>query len=198
MKAAEGKVLYECKYCGTGYMKNATRMKRHLVSCSKTPSYLKVKTATSLSAGSEAASNQSISVDSETSAVEGACDQRANSSLSAAAVSTLKTGKSSTLKQTLDRYFDSMNQTENRQLDELLASAIYSSGSPLSLVENEDWITFMVNLRPSYELPSRSALSNRLLENEYQRVEALVQTKLAEASVLHFRLTRGATGGMSR
>jgi hypothetical protein len=105
-------------------VKNATRMKRHLVSCSKTPSCLKVRTATSLSAGSEAGSKPSISVDSETSALEDACDQRANSSLSTAAVSTLKTGKSSTLKRTLDRYFDSMNETENRQLDEILARAI--------------------------------------------------------------------------
>ena len=80
-----------------------------------------------------------------------------------------------------------MNQTENRQLDEILARAIYSSGSPLSLVEHEDWITFMEKLRPSYELPSRSALSNRLLENEYQR-EALVQTKLAEVSVLALQI----------
>jgi hypothetical protein len=81
-----GKVLYECKYCGTGYVKNPARMKRHLVSCPKTPSYLKVKTATSLSAGSEAASKPSASVDTETSALEGACDQRANSSLSSSSI----------------------------------------------------------------------------------------------------------------
>ena len=92
-------------------MKNATRMKRHLVSCSKTPSYLKVKTATSLSAGSEAASKPSISVDTETSALEGACDQRANSSLSTAAVSTLKTSKSSTLKRTLFRSLLRFNES---------------------------------------------------------------------------------------
>jgi hypothetical protein len=34
VKAAEGKMLDDCKYCGTGYVKNATRMKKHLVSCS--------------------------------------------------------------------------------------------------------------------------------------------------------------------
>ena len=88
MKAAEGKVLYECKYCGTGYVKNATRMKRHLVSCSQTPSYLKVKTATWLSAGSEAASKPSTSVDTETSA----CDQRANSCLNSSSIN-LKDGQ---------------------------------------------------------------------------------------------------------
>jgi hypothetical protein len=151
------------------------------LSVAQTPSYIKVKTATSLSAVSEAASEPPTSADIETSAVEDEC---ANTSLSAAAVSTLKMGKSSTLKRTLHHYFDSMNQTENRQLDELLARAIYSSGSSLTLVENEDWITFMEKLRPCYKLPSRSTLSNKLLESEYQRVEALVTTELAKAPVL--------------
>ena len=45
-------------------------------------------------------------------------------------------------------------------------------------------MTFMEKLRPIYKLPSRSTLSNKLLENEYQQVEALVKTKLAEASIL--------------
>jgi hypothetical protein len=184
VKAAEEKVLYECKYCGTGYVKNATRMKKHFVSYSKIPSYIEVKTATPFSAVRDAASEPSSSADIETSAVVGEC---ANASLSAAALSTLKMGKSSTLKRTLDRYFESMNQTENRQLDELLTRAIYSSGSSVSLVENEDWITFMEKLRPSYKLPSRSTLSNKLLESEYQRVEALVTTKLAEGPVLALR-----------
>ena len=166
------------------------RNKNKKASCQllKDACLLKSKNATSLNAGRDAASKPSISVNTETSALEGACDQRANSSLSTAAVSTLKTGKSSTLKRTLDRYFDSMNQTENRQLDELLAIAIYSSGSPLPVVENEDWITFMQKLRPSYKSPSRSTLSNRLLENEYERVEALVQTKLAGAPVLALQI----------
>jgi hypothetical protein len=162
-------------------VENATRIKKHLVSCSKTPAYSKVKTATSLNAGREAASKTSTTVNTETSALEGACDQRANSSLSTAPASTLTTSKSSTL-------IESMNQTENRQLDELLARAIYSSGSPLSLVENEDWITLMQKLRPCYKSPSRSALSIRLLENEYQRAEALVQTKLAGAPVLALQI----------
>jgi hypothetical protein len=42
-------------------VKNAARTKKHLVSFSKAPSYVKVKTATPLSAGSEAASEPSTS-----------------------------------------------------------------------------------------------------------------------------------------
>jgi hypothetical protein len=44
-----------------GYVKKATKMKNHFVSCSKTPSHVKVKTTTLLSAGSEAASEPSTS-----------------------------------------------------------------------------------------------------------------------------------------
>ena len=40
-----------------------------------------------------------------------------NTSLSTVAVSTLMTGKSSNLKLSSHRYFDSRNQTENSQLD---------------------------------------------------------------------------------
>jgi hypothetical protein len=77
-----------------------------------------------------------------------------------------------------------VNQSENSQLYEILARVIFSSGSPTLLVENEEWMTFIEKLRQIYKLPSRSTLSNKLLENEYQRVEALVITKLAEMSVI--------------
>jgi hypothetical protein len=50
-----------CNYCGTGYVKKAKRTKKHLVRCSKAPSYVKVKIATPVSAGSEAASEPSTS-----------------------------------------------------------------------------------------------------------------------------------------
>jgi hypothetical protein len=48
-----------CKYCAKEYVQNVARMKKHLVCCSKVPSCVKVKTATLLSVGSEAASKPS-------------------------------------------------------------------------------------------------------------------------------------------
>jgi hypothetical protein len=42
-------------------VQNATRTKKHLDACSKVPSYVKVKTATPVSAGREAASEPSTS-----------------------------------------------------------------------------------------------------------------------------------------
>jgi hypothetical protein len=159
-------------------------MNKLLVNCSKSPNYTKAKTATPLCAGSEAAREPSSAAATAITAIEGECNARKNTPLSAAAASGFKTGKSSPLKRTSDFYFDSMNQTENSQLDELLARAIFSSGSPLSLFGNEEWMKFMEKLRPTYKLASRSTLSNKLLENEYQQVEALVKTKLVETSVL--------------
>jgi hypothetical protein len=169
-----------CKDSGTKHVKNAVGLKKCLFNCSKSPSYTKARTGTPLHAGSEAASEPSTAADTEISPVEGECNTHTNkppSAAAAAAMSALKTGKSSPSKCTSFLYFDSKNQTGNSQLDERLGRAIFSTGSPLSLVENKDWITFIEKkLRPGYKLPSRSTLSSRLLENEYQRVEALVKT----------------------
>jgi hypothetical protein len=76
--------------------------------------------------GREAASEPLTSEGNEISTLDNACNLCMNTSLSTAVISALKTSKSSTLKQTLDCYFDSMNQTENSQLDELLARPIFS------------------------------------------------------------------------
>jgi hypothetical protein len=45
----------------------------------------------------------------------------------------------------------------------------------------------MEKLRPIYKVPSRSKLAKELLENDYQNFEALVKTKLAEASLVLFQ-----------
>jgi thiamine biosynthesis lipoprotein ApbE len=98
------------------------KMKKSLTCCTKAASYIKVKTATALPTRSEAASEPSTSSESESE-----CNSRKNTYLSAALVSVLQTGKSSNLKRSLDRYFDSINQTENTQLDELLARTTFCS-----------------------------------------------------------------------
>jgi len=121
----------------------------------------KQKAATLLRAGSEAASEP------------GHCNHYRwrwipctyeHTSLSNSSTVSLTTGKLSPLKRTSNSYFDSINQTENSQLVEILARVIFPSGSPLSIFENEDWMTFMEKLRPIYKLTSRFTLSNNLLE----------------------------------
>ena len=135
-----------CKDSGTKHVKNAVGLKKCLFNCSKSPSYTKARTGTPLHAGSEAASEPSTAADTEISPVEGECNTHTNkppSAAAAAAMSALRTGKSSPSKCTSFLYFDSKNQTGNSQLDERLGRAIFSTGSPLSLVENKDWITFI-------------------------------------------------------
>jgi hypothetical protein len=88
---------------------------------------------------------------------------------------------SSMIQNNVKRYFDSMNIRENEETDELFARAIFASGSSLSIAEHNDWKVFLNKLRPSYIVPSRYQLSNRLLEAEYNRVEAEVSLKVRES-----------------
>ncbi|CAH2012631.1 unnamed protein product [Acanthoscelides obtectus] len=41
LKKLEGKVVYTCKFCASEYVKNATRMTKHLLKCLKCPSNIK-------------------------------------------------------------------------------------------------------------------------------------------------------------
>ncbi|XP_066979617.1 zinc finger BED domain-containing protein 4-like isoform X2 [Macrobrachium rosenbergii] len=70
--------------------------------------------------------------------------------------------------------------SSKKQAWTLLAKAIFSSCSPLRLVENKHWQNFFAVLRPSFKIPSRDQLSNTLLENIYQ--ECLSNAKEAVAS----------------
>ncbi|KAL4091842.1 hypothetical protein QTP88_026458 [Uroleucon formosanum] len=46
-----------------------------------------------------------------------------------------------------------------REMDELMARAIFSSSTPFSIVENTHWLNFFKVLRPSYTPPSRYVIS---------------------------------------
>nr|XP_047131849.1 uncharacterized protein LOC124810878 [Hydra vulgaris] len=92
---------------------------------------------------------------------------------------TSKSGKSCLM-------FDSMKLCEKESIDVHLSRAIYASGSPLSLVENRYWKTFLNNLRPAYKIPTRNEMSNRLLDNEYNRISANVKEVVATADSLGF------------
>ncbi|XP_047146123.1 uncharacterized protein LOC124818995 [Hydra vulgaris] len=80
--------------------------------------------------------------------------------------------------------FDSMTKTEKDLIDTHLARAIYASGSPFHLVENNYWKIFMNKLRPAYKLPSRHEVSNLLLDNEFSKISANVKEMVATADYL--------------
>jgi len=70
----------------------------------------------------------------------------------------------------IDNYADKCNSEEQKDIDQYLARAIFGSGLPLSLVEDEYFIAFCKKLRPAYELPTRKKLSTTLLNNTYKNV----------------------------
>ena len=63
-----------------------------------------------------------------------------------------------------------------------VARAIFSSGCPLSLVENSYWQKAFAVLRPAYKIPSRYLLTNFYLEEEYGRIKCKCQEYLQKAT----------------
>ena len=70
----------------------------------------------------------------------------------------------------------------------LFTRAVYCSSAPLSIVENDHWIDFFKKLKPNFNLPSRYELSNRLLSQEFARVEGRVEQRVATAPCLALQM----------
>ena len=67
-----------------------------------------------------------------------------------------------------------------KALQAMMARAIYTSGSPFRLVENEDWAAFLSELNPSFKMPSRADVGGRLLDGEAGKVEQAQTARLAQ------------------
>jgi len=73
-------------------------------------------------------------------------------------------------------------------LDELLSRAMFTSATPFSIVENQNWLKFFKTLRPTYNPPSRKTISTTLLEKEYLRTYNKVYENILEAKVYAVQL----------
>jgi len=82
----------------------------------------------------------------------------------------LNTNKKRKTQTAIDNYADKCTNKEQEEIDQYLARVIFGGGLPLSLVEDEYFIAFCKKLRPAYELPNRSKLSNGLLNETYKNV----------------------------
>jgi len=69
-----------------------------------------------------------------------------------------------------------------------LATAIYSTATPFSIVENNYWIQFFKALRSSFIPPSRHLISNKLLDDEYTQMSINVNKKVNEAFVFGIQI----------
>lgn len=54
----------------------------------------------------------------------------------------------------ISNFVDKVTDFEKKELDSMLSKAIYSSGSPLSLLQNIYWKKLFDKLRPAYVLPT--------------------------------------------
>ncbi|KAL4113799.1 hypothetical protein QTP88_017372 [Uroleucon formosanum] len=90
--------------------------------------------------------------------------------------------------QSLLKFVDTMKGGEKDHLDELLSRAIFTSATPFSIVENQNWLKFFKTLRPTYNPPSRKTISTTLLEKEYLRTYIKVYENILEAKVYAVQL----------
>jgi hypothetical protein len=85
---------------------------------------------------------------------------------------------------TLYSFADTMSTSDQNELDVCFAKAVYATASPLSMAENQHWLEFFKKLRPSWTVPSRYEMSNRLLDDWVHKVEVANHKKIAGATTL--------------
>ncbi|XP_059589234.1 uncharacterized protein LOC132252439 [Alligator mississippiensis] len=79
---------------------------------------------------------------------------------------------------------DKMSKEDQEKADERLARAIFASGTPLSITENQYWKEHYKLIHPSYKLPSLYHLSHSLLDREYDRVQTMVIQRIGQGESL--------------
>ncbi|CAH0552651.1 unnamed protein product [Brassicogethes aeneus] len=112
-------------------------------------------------------------------------DSGSESSLASSSISTASTSTfSSSRLCPLREFIDKTSNDEKKRFDKKLARAIYSSGSPIQMVEKGYWKEFFKAIKPSYTLPSRHDLSHKLLDAEYETLQGDVMTKIRTAETV--------------
>lgn len=147
-------------------------MLKHLASCSRSPDVVRLQFQDKKPDSPEVSNNVAFM---ETSA------------LSARAPPTLQLLSTSTRKATssmITGFCDQVSTATQKDLDECFARAVFATGTPLSIVDNPFWISFLKKLRPAYTLPSRYVLSHTLLDREDKRISDLVLVTIAQAECL--------------
>ena len=163
----------KCRFCGHDIAKNGSRMKSHIETCINCPKTVQEKYK-SPSATTSIQSEQKC--DMEESDTDWLLDFSSNETRP-------KKLKKATprSKTTMEKFTDTLSASEQEKLDSLFSRAVYASATPFSIVENPHWIKFFKAIRPAYVLPSRFRLSNPLLDLEYNKVDADVMEKIADA-----------------
>lgn len=197
-----------CKFCNLIYsFPNATRMTAHITKCIKCPKDIQNKfrdvkpqkypavqevkctTSTYIVASQKDAEDDSLSVERSTSTTStiSEIESTPSTSLSSSVtpVSLNKRRKIAVSSPSImSKFVDTICQNESEKIDEAIARALYASGAPLSLLDNQYWTAAFKIIRPSYTLPSTYKFSNSLLDAEYERVRRASEAKINEANSL--------------
>ena len=192
---------FACMFCQWKTTENASRMRLHIQKCNACPSSVQEKfqsiqcnAITGYTAGykrkaavvvvsqdSQAHCSNSSPNDGQDAYDVDLMTSTAGTS-SESDVNTLPNKKTNMcVKSFLNNFVHRMTPDKQQENEMLLAKAIYSSGTPLSIVDNNQWQIFFRNLRPSFQLPGRNALSGRLLDTECETVKANVESVIREA-----------------
>ncbi|KAJ8926785.1 hypothetical protein NQ314_020814 [Rhamnusium bicolor] len=174
----------KCKFCKNEYAKNATRMRLHLLHCIHVPDAVKSKFRQyNVESTPRVLLHSQLRNEIDTSTVKNvsAISDRGGLFKTPKSYTTTTKSHSSSIMAT---FFDGMKEDEHTELKVLFARAIYASCTPFSIVENNEWQTFFKKLRPSFVLPTRYLLANRLLNDEYDRVQVQVEEKLRQSENL--------------
>ena len=201
-----------CTFCKWTGADNGTRMAEHIENCSHCPAdvrqrYLPAIASNGLGYQNEsgnverkaAASTASVAststLSSPTSTVNSEKSEDVSAGLSSASpdckmkqpfTSAVKGKLSASFSGsgTMSWFVDKITSADQEDIDELLARAIFASGTPLTITENKYWKSLFAKMRPAYVPPSRYVLTGRLLDAEHARLHAAVSEKVASADTL--------------
>jgi hypothetical protein len=80
----------------------------------------------------------------------------------------------------ISAFVDNMTDEENEVLNDMLATAIHSGGSPFTLVASAEWQAFLSRLRPSFTVPTPEVIGGQLLDDSYQRVQTATMAAVSK------------------
>lgn len=176
-----------CTFCSFELSKSGSRMETHIKKCSKVPEMIKEKYVKSnIPAKKIKLAQESLAIGVPTLQSEIELEPGSSLVSPSSSIKNLPgilvqkpTGKNKN--QTMLSFMDKINKTDQEKGNELIARAIYASGTPLSIVENPFWLEFFHFLRPVWKIPTRYEVSTPLLQTEYERVYSKVNTTIASA-----------------
>src|SRR6266498_5805499 len=85
---------------------------------------------------------------------------------------------------TLSNFVDHCTVSKKEELDILLARVVFAGGLSLSFIENPEFIIFCKKMRPSYDVPKRTIISNRLFNLKYEKIQTSIHKTVEKADFI--------------